>query len=412
MHAELKKLTDGILENPTAQSFSLQFLCMFLTIYMRAGLKKQMKPLTTQQEVLLACDDLNENDDQIGNVSTDNGRMQNDNDSGFKTGINLDSVSSIEINEATSDSRPDDNVHVGSSLIQNAESDCNRIDTFSKASSQEYLQLSPGVDAVSVPTGSNPISTNLVELDVVNGSSEVTFTDSHSFTGSDMQDPIIELEESQGTVEPLNLPVSSSDSTNPNVDPPDGSFFSVEIENSNLSSELVCASEGQLSTNPLTLDGLVTSESNANLESQVDSKDLMENVAPVSSENNFEVSEILKSPSEGICLPSEERNLIENGPPGTTSASVSEDLYNPDTNAQSEISRSRSLFELPVPENSYSFAGIPAPSLVSAALQVPPGKILVPAVVDQVQGQALSALQILKVLPFKNKKRSFKCPMF
>lgn len=376
---------------------------------MRAGLKKQMKPLTTQQEVLLACDDLNESDDQIGNVSTDNGRMQNDNDSGFKTGINLDSVSSIEINEATSDSRPDDNVHVGSSLIQNAESDCNRIDTFSKASSQEYLQLSPGVDAVSVPTGSNPISTNLVELDVVKGSSEAfTFTDSHSFTGSDMQDPIIELEESQGTVEPLNLPVSSSDSTNPNVDPPDGSFFSVEIENSNLSSELVCAPEGQLSTNPLTLDGLVTSESNANLESQVDSKDLMENVAPVSSENNFEVSEILKSPSEGICLPSEERNLIENGPPGTTSASVSEDLYNPDTNAQSEISRSRSLFELPLPENSYSFAGIPAPSLVSAALQVPPGKILVPAVVDQVQGQALSALQILKVLPFKNKKRSFK----
>ncbi|XP_026379726.1 uncharacterized protein LOC113274562 isoform X2 [Papaver somniferum] len=32
------------------------------------------------------------------------------------------------------------------------------------------------------------------------------------------------------------------------------------------------------------------------------------------------------------------------------------------------------------------------------ALQVPPGKVLVPAVVDQVQGQALAALQVLKVI--------------
>ncbi|KAL7183782.1 hypothetical protein ACSBR2_026038 [Camellia fascicularis] len=35
---------------------------------------------------------------------------------------------------------------------------------------------------------------------------------------------------------------------------------------------------------------------------------------------------------------------------------------------------------------------------VSAALQVLPGKVLVPAVVDQVQGQALAALQVLKII--------------
>ncbi|EOY23224.1 Chloroplast thylakoid membrane, putative isoform 4 [Theobroma cacao] len=35
---------------------------------------------------------------------------------------------------------------------------------------------------------------------------------------------------------------------------------------------------------------------------------------------------------------------------------------------------------------------------ISAALQVHPGKVLVPAVVDQVQGQALAALQVLKVI--------------
>jgi hypothetical protein len=48
-------------------------------------------------------------------------------------------------------------------------------------------------------------------------------------------------------------------------------------------------------------------------------------------------------------------------------------------------------------EGSFSHAGIPAPSLVPAALQVPPGNVLVPAVVDQPQYQAFAALQALKV---------------
>ncbi|XP_027924200.1 uncharacterized protein LOC114181821 isoform X3 [Vigna unguiculata] len=46
----------------------------------------------------------------------------------------------------------------------------------------------------------------------------------------------------------------------------------------------------------------------------------------------------------------------------------------------------------------FSVPGIPAPSVVSATAQVFPGKVLVPAAVDQVQGQALAALQVLKVI--------------
>ncbi|VAI82236.1 unnamed protein product [Triticum turgidum subsp. durum] len=42
--------------------------------------------------------------------------------------------------------------------------------------------------------------------------------------------------------------------------------------------------------------------------------------------------------------------------------------------------------------------GIPAPSLLSAALQVPAGHIVVPAAVDPTQGNALAALQLLKVI--------------
>ncbi|GAB2249848.1 hypothetical protein Droror1_Dr00013207 [Drosera rotundifolia] len=48
--------------------------------------------------------------------------------------------------------------------------------------------------------------------------------------------------------------------------------------------------------------------------------------------------------------------------------------------------------------DSYKYYGIPAPSAISASLLVHPGKVLVPAAVDQVHGQALTALQVLKVI--------------
>ncbi|CAA6655584.1 unnamed protein product [Spirodela intermedia] len=63
-----------------------------------------------------------------------------------------------------------------------------------------------------------------------------------------------------------------------------------------------------------------------------------------------------------------------------------------------ETRKVRPAYESTLPQKSFSSAGIPAPSLVSAASQVPPGKVLVPATVDQVQGQALAALQVLKVI--------------
>ncbi|KAG4187376.1 hypothetical protein ERO13_A08G099000v2 [Gossypium hirsutum] len=55
-------------------------------------------------------------------------------------------------------------------------------------------------------------------------------------------------------------------------------------------------------------------------------------------------------------------------------------------------------FESPTPRSSFSPVGIPAPSAVSADLQVHPGEVLVPAVVDQFQEQALAALRVLKVI--------------
>lgn len=63
-----------------------------------------------------------------------------------------------------------------------------------------------------------------------------------------------------------------------------------------------------------------------------------------------------------------------------------------------ELENQIDLFKSTAPDKSFSSAGIPAPSLLSAALQMPVGQIVVPAAVDPTQGNALAALQVLKVI--------------
>ncbi|CAA2981609.1 uncharacterized protein LOC111402992 isoform X1 [Olea europaea subsp. europaea] len=72
--------------------------------------------------------------------------------------------------------------------------------------------------------------------------------------------------------------------------------------------------------------------------------------------------------------------------------------YEEDGNDFNDINLNSSSFESTNPEKFFTSAGIPAPSIVSKGLHALPGRVLVPAVVDQLQGQALAALQILKVI--------------
>jgi hypothetical protein len=75
-----------------------------------------------------------------------------------------------------------------------------------------------------------------------------------------------------------------------------------------------------------------------------------------------------------------------------------ETLPSDQDDGQNELDNQNGLFNSTAPAKSFSSAGIPAPSLLSAALQVPAGQIVVPAAVDPTQGSALSALQVLKVI--------------
>ncbi|CAI9762422.1 unnamed protein product [Fraxinus pennsylvanica] len=72
--------------------------------------------------------------------------------------------------------------------------------------------------------------------------------------------------------------------------------------------------------------------------------------------------------------------------------------YEQDGHDFNDINLNRSSFDSTNLEKFFTSAGIPAPSIVSEALQALPGRVLVPSIVDQLQGQALAALQVLKVI--------------
>uniref|UniRef100_A0A0D9W1Q3 SLH domain-containing protein n=1 Tax=Leersia perrieri TaxID=77586 RepID=A0A0D9W1Q3_9ORYZ len=63
-----------------------------------------------------------------------------------------------------------------------------------------------------------------------------------------------------------------------------------------------------------------------------------------------------------------------------------------------QIESQNILYESITPDQSFSSSGIPAPTLLSAALRVRTGQIMVPAAIDPAQANALAALQVLKVI--------------
>ncbi|CAH9090558.1 unnamed protein product [Cuscuta epithymum] len=128
------------------------------------------------------------------------------------------------------------------------------------------------------------------------------------------------------------------------------------------------------------LDEPVNSQSASTVESMVE---------------NVNIQNMVEVPAEGDNLNSEARGssgkVLEVTVMNQYSKELKENIYN--DNKASGLSYNSSIYEEIFPS-----AGIPAPSSVSAALQTLPGKVLVPAVIDQIHGQALAALQVLKVI--------------
>ncbi|KAK1289439.1 hypothetical protein QJS10_CPB18g01582 [Acorus calamus] len=294
------------------------------------GVKQQMEPLTSQQDALLNSDDSCGKEDQ---VSSDTYEI-------------IPNKESLENN-----------------LKTEYQTDRNGIDVLHNASSQEDLQIIPAVDDSSAPTSSYTSSNGLLESKTVNGSSNAsTFKDPHSDIVSNTPDSFESVD---------------TDSKIPIATPPEGISIPDNVDNPEFHFDSSNGSGSPLQTWSLTYSNLVPSESDAIVDSQVDSIDVPETFTSICSRQDADLYEDLQLPFDPSSLPSKGDNQMED--------------------SNSEIN-SRPLFESPIHEHTHSYAGKPAPSVVSAVLQVPPGKIVVPAVVDQVQGQALAALQVLKVI--------------
>lgn len=197
--------------------------------------------------------------------------------------------------------------------------------------------------------------------------------------------------------EPFNAPAETNPSlfsehmTNLNNDEQEDLSGAQEAVNPNSSSDM---SQGQ----PTTLSISLSSQSDAVVEPNVINDTPIE-ATNTSSAENFGLDKIQEGSAEGDKLSLEVHGIIQTEPPGTTMpTNVSHAFANEEPGNVSEyMNESRQQLRPSSPEDSITSVGIPAPTVVPAALQAAPGKVLVPAIVDQVQGQALAALQALKV---------------
>ncbi|XP_011048750.1 PREDICTED: uncharacterized protein LOC105142691 isoform X1 [Populus euphratica] len=324
-----------------------------------------MEPFTTQQEVSLASD---KEDDKVEESKSED---RNDSDLESKTDIQTDLSSFPELNEA-----PSENVLVDSteiSTVDNVDYATRVSGTSNNDSLQEDLRYESIFDDKSVAPEMTPSSENLPSSEI-NASSPVS---------------TFEVDKNPVYVEPSNLP----DITNLNTDHQSELPVSKINENSDPSSDSFTSTVLE-PNEPMGVNISDSSPMDSSSEPQIVPEDDTEAVASLSTKENVDLSNTTQNSAERNSSSLEVNYLDESAFSGT----LSEFANQKGIIAHNEMKESKPFSELPTPEISFSSAGIPAPSAVSAALQVLPGKVLVPAVVDQLQGQTFAALQVLKVI--------------
>ncbi|PKA55011.1 hypothetical protein AXF42_Ash003648 [Apostasia shenzhenica] len=389
----------------------------------RIGVKQQMRPLTTEQEVLLSADDKNaeivQNGDDISAISSEKETKLNEHNSDFVTGTSKESFP-FENFDATEDEHHSS--HPSAQIYNSTSDNVGSIDSFQKASSQEGLQADNNVDeTLSLPASNSfspELSANNAAALTPDASNFMEFP-STMFSGKPWSvESRFENVQPRNHVDLSSLEIVSTDSTIGEQD------TSLEKVKSSASWDISNKWEDGFPSESLASIP-VNPESSNNVESLFSTRSVVETVsyydhdgvllfspeantsAPVGYTTTNSVSSEIISGSdlgqnEAYLPPSHSTNSEElRKADESTSISYSDPVYsdfpgNEPYTGTYNLNREGFAFESILPEK--SLPGIPAPSLVSAALQVSPGKIILPAVVDQVQSQALAALQVLKVI--------------
>ncbi|KAK2983523.1 hypothetical protein RJ640_023057 [Escallonia rubra] len=334
------------------------------------GLRKQMEPLTTEQELSLGSAEQNDSLEEKGDEGND--AMLHSNSLESKTGIDKDS-SYAETNEATIENDSD----LGHTL--------NDGDAINNVSIPEDLQNESAIDDIPVASIGTP---KLPESEVPSGSLVVSvFEDSD---GNLVDKNVLRNENSIDST-------TTTTSTNLNTDHQELVPGLSNTERSNFSFDSSSSSLENTPSEPIAYKISVSSQLDAVLEPQVAHKE-EETVNSLLTKDDADISKISEVSAEGEKLFLEMQNVNGGGPSETTSVSALAYQFSNDQNDNACSDINKSNFDSISPLKFSAGAGIPAPSVVSPALQALPGKVLVPAVVDQVQGQALAALQVLKVI--------------
>ncbi|KAK7315060.1 hypothetical protein VNO77_33592 [Canavalia gladiata] len=364
-----------------------------LSLGKRSGSRSEqhMKPLTTQQDELLSSGD--HNDEITEQVNADkveqgNGKMEGQID------ISRDYSSTVSGNSYSDYSIVDDS-GIGSQLIYDSKITSDDVDDATKhISVHGDLQHESAFDnKLVVPSES---SVPLESENTVDSFNAYGFRDFDSKPYLDTSESTANLKENLFNVEPGNMPnYDDAESRHPNTEQLD------EITNSSgdISSIISKTSSFDPNNKTETVSVVVNPESNNTIsDPKFSNEEDQENILSASKEENLDLNEIPQVSAEGNKASFEEQSVPGNDLFKNSSASSSANIlveeqvkndYNEVDNVGSESPNSGSFFSVP---------GIPAPSVVSAAVQVLPGKVLVPAAIDQVQGQALAALQVLKVI--------------
>lgn len=359
----------------------LTFAALSLSKRSTSRPREQMEPLTAAQDVSIVPDHKIDKFEEYGYAG--NNVKQDDRSLESKIGTDNALSSSSEAIEVASDNKIDsENETPSTGDVSHSSSGINSINDVAK---QDDLQRESASDDMSVAPDTALTSPKLPEPEVVSGTENAS-----PLEGSD-------------SILDANLPESASEITGENPIDVEPSSFSnpTDLGNDGSKFSRIFSDSSSISSSHAPIEPLaavISVSSDTTVEPQILPKGDTETVASPSTIKNVEQSEKPLLLGEDSSSSMEVRDLNKNGSSGT---SVSPSIFpfsNEKETCDLNESNSSSFTESPPTGSSSSPAGIPAPSVVSAALQVLPGKVLVPAVVDQVQGQALSALQVLKVI--------------
>ncbi|KAJ7974175.1 Chloroplast thylakoid membrane, putative isoform 1 [Quillaja saponaria] len=344
--------------------------------------KQHIEPLTTQQEVLLSSD--NNNDKSIEPVNeTNNMKKEYDNLEG-QIGASRD-YSSPEFNDTPSKIEIADAYDKATPSVQDNKQ--TPLGAHAIVSMHEDLQHeSARVDKLVVPDVDLPEYDNIVDSFIGSGGKDFDI-DLTVVTGESTSEP----KDNLVSIEPSSLSGYDANPSHINSTHLDGMTSSSGNVNPSLSIN-PSGSVAQLPYDTTVGNISVNSHSNAILEPEILPQDDLDGVFP-SAKEDPDLGRMPQLSAEGR-ESSMESHFDDNGE-SVKSIASSYSFVHKQKNHDG-INRSRS--ETSDPWILFSAVGVPAPSAVSAALQLLPGKVLVPAIIDQVQGHALAALQVLKVI--------------